>query len=333
MDRRTFVSTAASIGLASTAGCLGYTVVEEDELEQLEQRSEKADELEVVVQDQESRISNLENELSSVESDLSRAESRLESLREETNEQQTEIEDLNTEIENLEREVETLEDQKSELQETIDAIEPERTIPDDDIETAAELAEELREQVVQVYSSDSRGTGFYIGEEEYLTAEHIVNTGAFDLFPTKTLEFISGSRSEFEEEESDPDIDTALLSSTSTPSESPEFGSIESVSSGETLFSIGHPFNVGYWICSVGQFEQEASSDNLDELYRSSVPARSGSSGSPIFNLDGEVVGLQVVNLAKDDLYEAPDEAFTNFAAYDPNSGFVSADTIEGRLL
>lgn len=327
------MSTVASVGLASTSGCLGYTVVEEDKLEQLEQRSQKADELEVVVQDKETKISNLEDELSSVESELSRAESRLEYLKEETNQQQSEIEDLNSEIEHLETEVRTLEHEKSELQETINAIEPERTIPDGDIETAAQLTKDLRDKVVQVFSSDSRGTGFYVEDDEYLTADHVVNSGGFSLVETKTLEFISGSRSEYEEEESDSDIDASLLSSSDTPSNSLEFGSIESVSSGDTLFSIGHPFNVGYWVCSVGQFEREVPRTNLDELYRSSVPARSGSSGSPIFNIDGEVIGLQVMNLAQDDLKEAPDKAFTNFASHDPNSGFVSSDTIEKRLL
>ena len=60
----------------------------------------------------------------------------------------------------------------------------------------------------------------------------------------------------------------------------PEVGSI--------AFTIGHPENIGYWIPITGQFLQ---STDWNE-FQFSITSFGGNSGGPIFNLDGELIGV-----------------------------------------
>ncbi|AUX09907.1 serine protease Do [Halalkaliarchaeum desulfuricum] len=322
MDRRSFLSATVTAGLASTAGCLGYTVVREEQLDTLQERAGEAEELEVVVADKEDRIEELETELDAVESQLEEKQRELEEVRSTHAETVEGLEELESEIDELQR-------TKSDLEDRLATLEPEADIPDHEIETAIEAALELRNSVVLIVANGSVGTGFYVDGRDYLTAEHVIG-GATE---TTFLESKSGETTEYTARRADDRIDTQVLSAEMDLEDALEFGTIDDVSPGDTLFSVGHPYNVGDWVCSVGTFEGEEEETDLDELYRATVPGRRGTSGSPVFDLDGRVIGMEVVGLTRDDLYHAPEQLFTNFAAYEPDGGFVSIDTIEERLL
>ena len=73
-------------------------------------------------------------------------------------------------------------------------------------------------------------------------------------------------------------------------------GTTTDLKSGDPLVAIGHPGIMGYWITTIGTFTTAETilgngEFGLDTLV-SSVPGSEGNSGGPMFNMDGQVVGL-----------------------------------------
>lgn len=90
--------------------------------------------------------------------------------------------------------------------------------------------------------------------------------------------------------------DVAVLS---TDFEAPglPIGSSTSLSKGDPLVMVGHPGGFGNWAITLGRFDHRKEGFDGEALL-TTVPGLSGSSGSPLLNLDGEVVG--VINSSED---------------------------------
>lgn len=318
MRRRAFLAGAAT---AAVAGCVSDN---SDEIGTLEARLDAKNDT----------IDALESELDQTESELASVEDELDEQRVEVADYETRVDILETQLSDTEDELEATEEEREAIQARIEAIKPETTIPDDEIEQAAAAARDVRAAVAYVYSSYGLGTAFQVERGTWVTAAHVVESSGYHVWPVTDLDLISGRSLDFDRGESYDDLDARILETTGSASTSVPLGSVDDVSDGDTIFAVGNPYNVGYWITSVGKFRgSERETFGLDELYRADCPARRRSSGSPVFNLDGECIGLVVVELAPHDGYDAPDEPFFNFAEYDPDMGFVSIDSIERRLL
>lgn len=64
-------------------------------------------------------------------------------------------------------------------------------------------------------------------------------------------------------------------------------GRSHDLSTDEPLVQIGHPYSLEYWTAAIGPFVS-----HREPFFASNVPGKPGVSGSPILDLDGDVVGM-----------------------------------------
>ncbi|MDR3289671.1 MAG: trypsin-like peptidase domain-containing protein [Rickettsiales bacterium] len=148
--------------------------------------------------------------------------------------------------------------------------------------------------VVKVNTNTNSGTGVIISEDGYiLTAAHIVNMAQQKIKITfnNNKNYIANIVGV------DELLDIALLKI----EKDEKFNHIDLKNKfaniGEFVFVIGNPLNIGlsvkYGIVSAVNVNLNIS--NLDDFIQLDVQTNKGNSGSPIFNMDGEIIGL--VNL------------------------------------
>lgn len=160
-----------------------------------------------------------------------------------------------------------------------------------ELENVEELYEELKRSVVMmdvgdVYSK-SGGTGWLVSEDLVLTNEHVLPFIGEDL-PVR-VETYDGQMIGAVELARDSQYDLALLRLEKPVNVAPLTLSEQELDEGSPVFSIGHPSAVTRsWVTTVGVL---GSRDEPDAIF-SSIPSSQGSSGSPMLNLEGEVVGI-----------------------------------------
>tara|TARA_Y100001960_G_scaffold1513_1_gene1682 strand:+ start:3520 stop:4746 length:1227 start_codon:yes stop_codon:yes gene_type:complete len=152
-----------------------------------------------------------------------------------------------------------------------------------------QLAGNLRESVVILRSPGGNGTGFIHSDNLVITNEHVI-AGSY----TGSIEVItfSGKTLQAELIGADANADIALLRTESNMNlPKVKWGKASDLVSGDPLFAIGHPGQVGFWALTAGIFTFNEKMRINHNVY-STVPGMVGSSGSPIFNMNGEVVGV-----------------------------------------
>lgn len=163
--------------------------------------------------------------------------------------------------------------------------------PISEVASAEGISEELKKSVVIVRAGSSSGTGFILSDKTVFTNFHVASD--YDDKPhssfkietsdgtTYSAKYVSGSLTS----------DTAILETTrSIANTVPVKLSEQPLAYGEPVIAIGHPSGVGSWIASVGIYYGER--NNIFDVPgpRFSLPSAPGISGSPIFNLRGELV-------------------------------------------
>lgn len=166
---------------------------------------------------------------------------------------------------------------------------------DDELAAAEAVGMDVRESVVYLEESYAHATAWYVDDHHLVTNSHNVAEMA-----SPTAWTLDGDSSDVEVVESVPSMspDLALLRTDVAGPPLP-LGSSESIEPGETVVQVGHPGNVGNWLLSVGRYVGAVHPvvDSFDDAvdYReltTSVPGMEGNSGSPLVNMDGEVVGV-----------------------------------------
>lgn len=140
------------------------------------------------------------------------------------------------------------------------------------------------------------GTGFVISEDgEIMTAAHVVQT-AEDI----TVEFYDGEEVSAKVMYSYPAADVALIklnSSKSTPLNVVKLTNSDNVKIGDQIFVIGAPFGLSHFL-SVGYVGGKHSRKQVEtgfvttEFLQTDAVINEGSSGAPMFNMQGEVIGI-----------------------------------------
>ncbi|WP_341938528.1 DegQ family serine endoprotease [Marinimicrobium sp. C2-29] len=139
----------------------------------------------------------------------------------------------------------------------------------------------------------SMGSGFLISDDGYiLTNNHVVENA--DEIRVRLID-----RREFSADVvgTDPRSDLALLKIDAKRLPHLEFAESDSVKVGEWVLAIGSPFGLDYSVSAgivsaIGRSIPGAGESNYVPFIQTDVAINPGHSGGPLFNLDGEVVGI-----------------------------------------
>lgn len=195
---------------------------------------------------------------------------------------ETEIADVQSQIDERNREITRLLGLRGQLPDGWD---------DATLAAARATAESIRASVVVLQFEFGGGTGWFIDESHVITNAHVASPPSeatvFTLDGRELSATVVGRVENWR-----PDV--AVLETDGTGDPLP-LGSSEDLDPRTPVVQVGHPFGAGYWVTSLGRYlwrkEAFGQGSDYDTLY-TSVVGRQGVSGSPLVNLDGEVVGL-----------------------------------------
>lgn len=170
-------------------------------------------------------------------------------------------------------------------------------------ERALQVGLAARPAVVFIQAGDDAGAGvgtaWFVDEHLLLTNAHVAD-GIPELNDVWafTLSREVGSVEVVETVESqNPDV--ALLRTDLSAPSTLSLASESDLESGDPLVQVGNSAGFWPWAISLGAFEKREDGDLV-----STVPSRSGASGSPVLTLDGEVVGLHYAGSMQSDDFE-----------------------------
>ena len=216
-------------------------------------------------------------------------ESQISLLNNEKTTQLTKIVSLESTIFKLNNEIIFLEESNDELQEKYNDVIKGTFL--ENLEEISQLGESLKDSVVNIESGSARGTGFFISNNGcIITNAHVTN--GRDTF---TIELVDGTRLEgqlLKEGNYERnrffigEYDIALIKINYYDA-TPIIISDTAPLPNEIVVTVGHPGRLGNWVIAAGHFNGDWEDDFSFEL-----PAFPGSSGSPIVNMDMELVGL-----------------------------------------
>jgi serine protease Do len=138
----------------------------------------------------------------------------------------------------------------------------------------------------------SLGSGFIVdGNEGIIVTNNHVIDGAEEI----QVNLHDGSKLKAEVLGKDTKTDIALLKVTpKTPLKAVKFGSSAAIRVGDWVMAIGNPFGLGGSV-TVGIISAKARNINsgpYDDYLQTDASINKGNSGGPLFNMDGEVVGV-----------------------------------------
>ncbi len=140
------------------------------------------------------------------------------------------------------------------------------------------------------FDSQSLGSGFIISEDGYILTNHHVVDGASEIIVRlndrrqMTAELIG----------EDDRTDLALLKVDAEDLPTVRTGKSSQVEAGEWVLAIGSPFGFEYSVTAgiVSAKGRNLPTENYVPFLQTDVAINPGNSGGPLFNLDGEVIGV-----------------------------------------
>lgn len=144
--------------------------------------------------------------------------------------------------------------------------------------------------------SEALGSGFVISADGYIVTNNHVIEGADEI----QIEFFSGDRLPAKLVGTDPKTDIALLKV-----ESPEplayvnFADSDQTRVGDWVVAMGNPLGQGFSVSAgIVSARNRALSGTYDDYLQTDAAINKGNSGGPLFNLDGDVVGVNTAILS-----------------------------------
>ena len=134
------------------------------------------------------------------------------------------------------------------------------------------------------------GSGFIVSADGYiLTNAHVVD-GATDI----RVDLENRRQYEAELVGSDPTTDVALIKIDATDLPAATIGDSDGLAVGEWVLAIGSPFGLEHTATQgiVSALSRSLPNDNYVPFIQTDVAVNPGNSGGPLFNTDGEVVGI-----------------------------------------
>ena len=135
------------------------------------------------------------------------------------------------------------------------------------------------------------GSGFIISEDGQIVTNHHVVAGAEKV----TVKLADGRKFEAEVLGSDPMTDIALLKvEADVDLPTVDFGRSDTLRVGDEVVAVGNPFGLGGTVTSgiVSALSRDIRSGPFDDFIQTDAAINRGNSGGPLFNNEGDVVGV-----------------------------------------
>jgi len=146
------------------------------------------------------------------------------------------------------------------------------------------------------HRADALGSGFVISADGYIVTNNHVIENADEI----QIEFSGGTKLDAKLVGTDPKTDIALLKVESkTPLPFVNFGDSDKMREGDWVMAMGNPLGQGF-STSVGivSARNRELSGTYDDYIQTDAAINRGNSGGPLFNLDGEVIGVNTAILS-----------------------------------
>ncbi|WP_322868127.1 DegQ family serine endoprotease [Aquicoccus sp. G2-2] len=144
--------------------------------------------------------------------------------------------------------------------------------------------------------SAALGSGFVISEDGYIVTNNHVVEGADEI----SVEFFGGGAMKAKVIGTDPNTDIALLKvDAEKPLPFVSFGDSDKERVGDWVLAVGNPLGQGFSV-SAGIVSQRgrALSGVYDDYIQTDAAINRGNSGGPLFNMDGQVIGVNTAILS-----------------------------------
>ncbi len=140
------------------------------------------------------------------------------------------------------------------------------------------------------------GSGFVISEDGYIVTNNHVIEGSDEI----QIEFIDGSTLPAKVVGTDPKTDIALLK---VESEAPlafvRFGDSDLARVGDWVLAVGNPLGQGFSVSAgIISARKRELNGTYDDFLQTDAAINRGNSGGPLFNMDGEVIGVNTAILS-----------------------------------
>ncbi|MFD2738469.1 DegQ family serine endoprotease [Sulfitobacter aestuarii] len=144
--------------------------------------------------------------------------------------------------------------------------------------------------------SSALGSGFVISEDGYVVTNNHVIEGADEIL----IEFFSGQELKATLIGTDPKTDIALLKVEATsPLAFVSFGDSNGARVGDWVIAMGNPLGQGFSVSAgIVSARNRALSGTYDDYIQTDAAINRGNSGGPLFNMDGEVIGVNTAILS-----------------------------------
>lgn len=140
------------------------------------------------------------------------------------------------------------------------------------------------------------GSGFIISKDGYV----VTNNHVIDKAERIRIEFLSGEKLDATVIGTDPNTDIALLKVQSKkPLPFVDFGNSNSVRVGDWVLAVGNPLGQGFSVSAgIVSARERSLSGTYDDFIQTDAAINRGNSGGPLFNTDGQVIGVNTAILS-----------------------------------
>ncbi len=144
--------------------------------------------------------------------------------------------------------------------------------------------------------SEALGSGFVISEDGYIVTNNHVIENADEI----EVEFFSGERLKAKLVGTDPKTDIALLKVESDqPLPFVSFGNSDLMRVGDWVMAMGNPLGQGFSVSAgIVSARGRQLQGTYDDFIQTDAAINRGNSGGPLFNMDGQVVGVNTAILS-----------------------------------
>lgn len=146
------------------------------------------------------------------------------------------------------------------------------------------------------HRSNALGSGFVISEDGYIVTNNHVIENADEI----QIEFFSGQTMDAKLVGTDPKTDVALLKVESDkPLPFVNFGDSDMSRVGDWVMAVGNPLGQGFSVSAgIVSARNRELSGTYDDYIQTDAAINRGNSGGPLFNMNGEVIGVNTAILS-----------------------------------